>query len=77
MICVQYAILARTENLQFAVNGWFMHRQSHFGVIDCRVSHLSSLWFPWRAFAGFSVNWVSVDTPHILFTSNYCTSYYN
>ena len=27
--CVLYAILARTENLHFAVNGWFMHRRSH------------------------------------------------
>ena len=28
MICVLYAILARTENLHFVVNGWFMRRRS-------------------------------------------------
>ena len=32
MNCVLYAILARTENLHFAVNGRFMHSRSHFSL---------------------------------------------
>ena len=43
--CILGAILAHTEKLHFAANGWFMQRQSHiylFSVTHC-VVYLASL----------------------------------
>ena len=36
---VQYALLAHTENLHFAVNGRFMHRWSHIAIVYCNINN--------------------------------------